>query len=139
MNHGVVFNTTNVPFVSYTKGVGVDTITAMIVRQTIGCSDTTTSSRHLVSDASESITGTNTESILQVYPNPAYNEVNVTSVNKITEITITNVVGQCVHSQTCNNSSVQINIAQLPAGVYFMKVMDETGVTTVVRVVKSGQ
>ena len=76
---------------------------------------------------------------LSVYPNPAHDEVNVTSVNKITEITITNVVGQCVHSHTCNNSSVQINIAELPTGIYFMKMMDETGVTTVVRVVKSGQ
>ena len=71
-----------------------------------------------------------------MYPNPAHDEVNVTTVNKITGITITNLLGQQVRAMQYNSAAVRVDVRGLPAGVYFMKVTDEYGVQTVERIVK---
>ena len=57
MNHGIEFTTTTVPSVTYTKAAGIDTITARVVSTaTYGCYDSTTSGKHIVSDAAEGLT-----------------------------------------------------------------------------------
>ncbi len=73
---------------------------------------------------------------LLVYPNPSHDEVNVTGANKITEISITNFVGQCVRSQKYSSASVRVDMRGLPAGVYIMKIIDETGLQTITKVIK---
>ena len=87
--------------------------------------------------ASLKTTTINTNNKVCVYPNPVHDEVNITGANKITEITITNLVGQCVRSQKYSNASVRVNMRGLPAGVYVMRVTDEEGVQTATRVIKS--
>ena len=78
----------------------------------------------------------NADQNVSLYPNPAHDEVNVTGAKKITEITITNLVGQCVRSQKYSSASVRVDMRGLPAGVYVMRVTDEEGVQTVTRVIK---
>ncbi len=78
----------------------------------------------------------NADKRILVYPNPLHDEVNITGANKITEITITNLVGQCVRSQKYSSASVRVDMRGLPAGVYVMRVTDEEGVQTVTRVIK---
>ena len=73
---------------------------------------------------------------VSVYPNPAHDEVNVTAVNKITGITITNLLGQQVRSRQYSSAAVRVDMQGLAAGVYFMKVTDEYGMQTVERIVK---
>jgi len=57
-----------------------------------------------------------------VYPNPASTPLTVISHNPITQITITNPVGQKVSTSNYNSKQVQADVANLPAGVYFVKV-----------------
>ena len=82
-------------------------------------------------------TAVNINKQVSVYPNPAHDEVNVTADIKIAGITITNLLGQQMHSQQCSSTAVRVDMRGLPAGVYFMKVTDEEGVQTVARIVKA--
>ena len=73
---------------------------------------------------------------IQVYPNPAHDEVNITAANKITGITITNLLGQQMRTMQYSSSAVHVDMRGLPQGVYFMKVTDETGIQTTTRLIK---
>ena len=42
--------------------------------------------------------------------------------NKITQLTITNLIGQQVYTQEYNTETVQVNVAGLPNGIYFIKI-----------------
>ena len=90
----------------------------------------------ITDSASLKTTTININNKVSVYPNPMHDEVNITGANKITEITITNPVGQCVHSQKYSNTSVRVDMQGLPAGVYVMKIIDETGLQTITNVIK---
>ena len=57
-----------------------------------------------------------------IYPNPAHNELNVRSGDKITGITITNLVGQIVYSHEYNAEKIQVAIADLQPGLYFIRI-----------------
>lgn len=59
-----------------------------------------------------------------VYPNPTTTSLTITSPENITNITITNLIGQAVYMHEHNSPQVNIDVADLPAGVYFVKVND---------------
>lgn len=54
-----------------------------------------------------------------LYPNPATDVLTLNSIESISNITVTDVTGKTVITK--NNTS-QINVEQLPAGVYFLQV-----------------
>jgi len=58
---------------------------------------------------------------INVYPSPATDALNITSATKITQITITNLLGQTVYTHNYNTEQVQVNVATLPTGVYFVR------------------
>jgi len=59
---------------------------------------------------------------IQVYPNPTSSSLTITSSGKITTLSITNILGQTVYSTTHNADKVQVNVAGLPPGIYFLKI-----------------
>lgn len=59
---------------------------------------------------------------LKIYPNPANDELNISSQNKIASIAITNLVGQTLYTHECSKQQVRVDVAGLPDGVYFIKV-----------------
>ena len=59
---------------------------------------------------------------LTLYPNPANTTLNITSSNIITDIVITNLLGQTVFVYLFNTEKVQINVADLPTGVYIIRI-----------------
>jgi len=59
---------------------------------------------------------------VEIYPNPATSELTVTAQSPINQITITNLIGQTVLTQLYNSKQVQVDVAGLPSGVYFVKV-----------------
>jgi Secretion system C-terminal sorting domain len=63
-------------------------------------------------------------SSLNLYPNPASNQItiNVAAVMEGT-ITITNIIGQKVLTQEYHGNSVTIDVADLPKGLYIVKVI----------------
>lgn len=60
-----------------------------------------------------------------IYPNPAINEFRITGIERMAQLTITNLSGKIM--QSCMISSGEsINIASLIKGIYFVKVNDQT-------------
>ena len=64
---------------------------------------------------------TNTHSI-DIYPNPANTTLTITSTDNITNVIISNIIGQTVYTNQFNSSQVQVSVANLPTGVYFIKI-----------------
>ncbi len=74
-----------------------------------------------------------------MYPNPAQNEITVTLNNGITleTATILDVNGRIVQSHKFNNLTQEnIDISNLSAGVYFIKIQSNSGIG-VKRIVKN--
>ena len=66
-------------------------------------------------------------STLQVYPNPVTDLVNVQlSDQHITGLKLYNVLGQLVLEQELDRSTTVLNLANLQAGVYLLKIQGET-------------
>jgi hypothetical protein len=121
LNKGVVFATTTTTSVTYTKGAGIDTITARVVPQCGSCYDSTTSLQHIVYNTALGIGGVGVQPV-RVYPNPAQGELTITAGTKITGVTISNIIGRQVYSHEYNTENVTMHIAHLPAGVYTLKI-----------------
>ena len=72
-----------------------------------------------------SVTEQTDDERIQIYPNPATNLLTISATNKITSIVITDLIGQVVYKHDYYNAdirSAQVNIADLPTGVYFAKI-----------------
>ena len=61
------------------------------------------------------------ENEINIYPNPAKNDLSVSAPFQIITIVITDLLGQLIFQQECNSKKVLINVAALPAGVYLIK------------------
>lgn len=64
----------------------------------------------------------NSQSDVFIYPNPATTSIAVSAKEKINSIRITDLIGQTVYSNDSQKNEVEVNITDLPAGVYFVKV-----------------
>ena len=69
--------------------------------------------------------------LIQVYPNPANDKVNVSfsADEKVNEIVVCDVQGRELLKQKIQlqNSSIEIDIKDLPSGLYFLQLRNEKG------------
>jgi len=66
-----------------------------------------------------------------LYPNPATDQVNITSSTAISKITVVNYVGQVVYTNEVNDvTSLTLNTASYDNGIYVVKLDTESGVVT---------
>jgi len=69
---------------------------------------------------------------IRVFPNPATEIVNIKSDFTITQVEVMNFLGQAVYTQTGTDAkATKINVSNLQAGVYFVKVTTVQGVRAV--------
>jgi hypothetical protein len=61
-------------------------------------------------------------SSVTISPNPVQNELTITSPERITNVVINNLVGQTVYTHSFNSEQLQIDVADFPVGVYFIKI-----------------
>lgn len=59
------------------------------------------------------------------YPNPIQNEWHLTSTKNINAVSISNLLGQELFSQSYNQNDVRIDFSTLSSGTYFVKVISE--------------
>ena len=74
-----------------------------------------------------------TDISMLAYPNPTSDLITISSNanNKIKSIAIIDMSGRTVATSTFNmNSSIEMNIADLPKGMYMMKIDSENGINT---------
>jgi type IX secretion system substrate protein len=57
-----------------------------------------------------------------VFPNPSQNKLTITTTDKITTVSISNLLGQTVYTQSFNTQKAEIDISMLQSGVYFVKI-----------------
>ena len=67
---------------------------------------------------------------VNIYPNPANNFINVSSLSIIDRVQITNVLGQVVMVKEIGANGANINIESLEAGNYFVTIYTNQGVAT---------
>lgn len=72
---------------------------------------------------------------IQIYPNPAHGEIYINAPHAHTTYLIKNATGRMVQAGDIQFDQA-INISALPAGVYFMQVMEEGRVVGLERVVR---
>ena len=59
---------------------------------------------------------------LDIYPNPATTALTITSSTTISQVIISNLLGQAVYTLQPNTENITVNISPLPPGLYFVKV-----------------
>ncbi|KGO85754.1 hypothetical protein Q765_14085 [Flavobacterium rivuli WB 3.3-2 = DSM 21788] len=68
---------------------------------------------------------------VSVFPNPATSVITINGKNVITQIVVTNLLGQKVLTQANNAATAQVNIAALSAGTYAVQLQTAQGTATV--------
>ncbi len=91
-----------------------------------GCGTATASQEIVVNDCATGVNTVSTVPALGIFPNPATSVINIELANgqNISSLVITDITGRELYKATpANNSggSMQIDIANLSAGVYFVK------------------
>jgi len=72
-----------------------------------------------------------------VYPNPVSSSLTISSEEMISTVDVINVIGQTVISQNVNSKLTQIATSNLKNGVYFVRVQDNNGNTSVSKILKN--
>ena len=65
-----------------------------------------------------------------LYPNPATNVLNIESTSMIEKVSVYNLLGQEVISQTPNSELVTLDVASLQVGVYVVKTSIDGNITS---------
>lgn len=68
------------------------------------------------------INGFTPESPIALYPNPTQNELTISAIYPITNIIVGNLLGQTVYTHEYNTEQVQVDVADLPAGMYLVRI-----------------
>jgi Secretion system C-terminal sorting domain/Beta-propeller repeat len=59
---------------------------------------------------------------LTIFPNPVSDKITISSENEITNVAITNPLGQNIFEQAYHSQLIQVSVGQLPIGIYFIKI-----------------
>ena len=59
---------------------------------------------------------------LSMYPNPALDHITIVAHFPINNVAITNLLGQTVYTHNYNTEQVQVSVANLPNGLYIVKI-----------------
>ena len=120
----------------YLNGLPIDTIaglwvkpdstTTYIVQQTI-CGNVKYDTVTVIVSGVGIEIYTNDSKGLVLYPNPASNLLNIESTTKFSQLIISDVLGNVVIRQQVYNHAVSIDISGLSKGLYFVKMVSETG------------
>ncbi len=80
----------------------------------------------------------NLNSDVRVFPNPNNGDfaINLNSVSENTTIEIYNSIGQLVLTEKVNSLSTKINIAQMPKGIYVLRLKENNAIIKTTKIVK---
>jgi len=76
----------------------------------------------MCADFPASVAGVTSKGNLSIYPNPTSGMVTIKGATPLRQVSISNVMGQVLHSSSPERSVTTINIERLSAGVYFISV-----------------
>ena len=70
---------------------------------------------------------------VKISPNPAdsYVEIHIIPTNNINKVELYDVYGRLIRIIDVNNTSIQINVSELSAGMYFIRAFSENEIKTI--------
>ena len=71
----------------------------------------------------------NQETSFSIYPNPANENVTISNIEAGSTVTLVDVSGKSVSQQFSNSTSVKLQTSALTSGVYFVRVMNNNGIS----------
>ena len=72
----------------------------------------------------------------KIYPNPFRDILTIESIYNIKAVEIYNMAGLKVNSKEMNTKTAQLNLSNLPVGVYILKAIDEKGKVSSQKIIK---
>jgi sugar lactone lactonase YvrE len=57
-----------------------------------------------------------------IHPNPVQDVLSVVTADKITSLTVTNLLGQTIYNNVYSNEDVQVDVTDLPKGMYLVRI-----------------
>jgi photosystem II stability/assembly factor-like uncharacterized protein len=81
-------------------------------------------------DVINGIAGTQQESEITIFPNPATEYVEITKIEPGSKISLINLSGQIVKQEVSLNNSLKLNLNALQSGIYFLEVANENQIRT---------
>ncbi len=92
---------------------------------------------HLPAASNASVPGTNSKAGIDIYPNPATSTLTVSGINdQGTSILIEDLLGRAVMSSETTSTSSELDIQNIPAGIYECIITSESGARTALPFVK---
>lgn len=82
------------------------------------------------------LSNVNSDVEINMYPNPAENEITFSSSVEITKIEIINLIGQIIYTKDMKSTNTKINVSNLAKGNYIAKIYTKKGIKTNKFVVK---
>ena len=134
-NNSVLFNTTTLPTVAYTKAAGTDNITATVISTSAGCYDSTTSAVHMVTVTPAGVNTVIPEQ-LSIYPNPSQGVLHIDGVTTQTHYQLLNIVGSSLLQNTLTPGSNTIPIQSLPPAIYLLQLTNTDAPKTIKKIIK---
>lgn len=77
-----------------------------------------------------------TSTEVKIYPNPATNELNISSDEEIKSITIYNIQGAMIAELNPNSAFSNLNISNYQTGLYFVKILTENDEMVTMKLIK---
>lgn len=71
----------------------------------------------------------NQQTSFSIYPNPANENVTISNIEAGSTVTLVDVSGKSVSQQFSNSTSVKLQTSALTSGVYFVRVMNNNGIS----------
>jgi hypothetical protein len=130
-NKGVIMNTTTVPTITYTKGPGIDTITAQVIPLSAGCWDVPITNTHIVTEIPTGITETMRAAGIEVYPNPFSDVITVNGLKDHDQLLLIDMSGRIINSWKATKEAESFRMDDLAAGHYVLKLVTESGAVRV--------
>jgi len=117
--------------ISYISGTGVVTgllpgLDTVIYTDSNFCGLVSARFPIVVKSFAECNTGTGTitrqDAYINIFPNPASEELFVSSIHKINQVEIFNLLGQTLYFRNCTAKNVRIDLNSFSSGIYILKI-----------------
>jgi len=82
------------------------------------------------------VTNVSNNAIVSIYPNPTTNGVSITNKQETLEVTVTDITGKTLLSQTILQGTNRVDLSKYNSGVYYFVLQDTNGSRWVEKVVK---
>lgn len=91
---------------------------------------------HIIPQSGTGVNGISNNATFSIFPNPTKGKVIITGLAKQSHVELCTVLGETVYSLTAIKTITEINISSQPAGIYFLKIVDQNGCVIVKKIVR---